>query len=341
MPTVTPTTNYLDYAGLQKYDELIKQYIGDQADTTSLHTVKEDADARKIYFYKEAEADITDTTTPAYTIDYSDIDTAIGDVSTLTTTTTDLTGAVNELDAEIGDMSIITVETAEGVKATTVVAAANKLQSEVDDINTAIGEAPDADEGIAGSGMKKDIADLQEAVENAEAAGKVTMEEISTGLDTGVLKKYDFYQGVTAEDTAEQKAAKKIGSINLAKDLVVTAGEVVVIDDENPVEGQANGTYLKLTIANQDAPVYINVADLANDFTVEEDATSVQLTIGDDREISAVLVDDAVTTAKIADSNVTADKLADSVLEQFPGIIPLEGENSIAKLFETASDPTP
>ena len=56
-----------------------------------------------------------------------------------------------------------------------------------------------------------------------------------------------------------------IGTINHPKDMVVTAGEVIVATDE---EGLTKGEkYLKLTIANQDAPVYIAVTDLVDVYT--------------------------------------------------------------------------
>lgn len=50
--------------------------------------------------------------------------------------------------------------------------------------------------------------------------------------------------------------------IDIAKDLVVTSGEVV----KNP-DAQHVGTFLKLVIAGQDEPIYINVADLAQVYT--------------------------------------------------------------------------
>ena len=103
---------------------------------------------------------------------------------------------------------------------------------------------------------------------------------------------------------------------------MVTAGEVVV----DP-EGQTAGTYVKLTIANQETPIYINVADLVDAYTAQANASQVQLVISDTNEISATIVagsvgttelaDNAVNTAKIADANVTAAKLADDAKALF------------------------
>lgn len=149
------------------------------------------------------------------------------------------------------------------------------------------------------------INEVSDAVTNAANGAKVT---VTTDTTTeGYLKTYTIKQGDT-----------EISKIDIPKDLVVTAGEVVV----NP-DGQTAGTYVKLTIANQDAPIYINVADLVDAYTAQADATQIQLAISDTNEISATIVagsvgttelaDSAVTTAKIADKNVTLAKLEDSV----------------------------
>lgn len=148
---------------------------------------------------------------------------------------------------------------------------------------------------------------IDEAVAEAEDDSEITLVEAQTPT-TGYLKTYELYQGGNA-------AANLVGKIDIPKDLVVTSGEIVV----NPT-GQPAGTYLKLTIANQTTPVYINVADLADVYTAQQSAAQVQLAISATNEISATIVagsvtatelaSNAVTTAKIADGAVTADKVA-------------------------------
>lgn len=148
-----------------------------------------------------------------------------------------------------------------------------------------------------------------DAIEDAVDGAKVS---ISTDTTTeGYLKTYTIKQGEA-----------EIGKIDIAKDLVVTSGEVVV----DP-EGQAAGTYVKLTIANQEAPVYINVKDLCDVYTVQASAAQIQVAISETNEISATIVagsvgtaelaDSGVTTAKIADANVTLAKLADDAKNAF------------------------
>lgn len=112
-------------------------------------------------------------------------------------------------------------------------------------------------------------------------------------------KVYTFYQGGTTE-------AHKIGVINTPKELVVKSGQVVV----NPT-GQPAGTYIELTIQNQDAPLYINVADLVDVYTAQAGAMEVQLAISANNEISAAIV--AVNGSKITDGTVAMRKLESSV----------------------------
>ena len=81
--------------------------------------------------------------------------------------------------------------------------------------------------------------------QNAINAGKVAIAEAAGSGD--ILKTYTFTQN-----------GAEIGRINLAKDLVVSGGEIV---EKEGVK------YLSLSIANQEAPVEIPVADLVDVYT--------------------------------------------------------------------------
>lgn len=159
------------------------------------------------------------------------------------------------------------------------------------------------------------LATVKEYVDNAINKGGsgsvVTIKEISTGLASDILKSYEFYQGDASV------ASNKIGTINLAKDLVVTSGEVVDIA-ANTVEKTpetslgagdqtyyAEGTYIKLTIANQTEPIYIDVKDLCDIYTakssvdVANDGDEVQVAISGTNEVSATLVDGTIAKSKL------------------------------------------
>lgn len=111
-------------------------------------------------------------------------------------------------------------------------------------------------------------ADKTEAIN----AGKVSIAEAAGTGD--ILKTYTFTQN-----------GETIGTINLAKDLVVSGGEVIEKDGVK---------YLQLTIANQEAPVEIPVADLVDVYT-----GSTYIAISESNEISVKFADlDAALAAE-------------------------------------------
>ena len=118
------------------------------------------------------------------------------------------------------------------------------------------------------TGETKTLGALESRIDNLTTDSEVTI--IDSATTGGYLKSYTFMQG-----------GNPIGVIDIPKDLVVTSGEIV----ENP-EGQPEGKYLKLTIANQAEPVYINVADLADVYTAGNG-----ITISNTNEVAAKVVE--------------------------------------------------
>lgn len=99
---------------------------------------------------------------------------------------------------------------------------------------------------------------LEELYSQSGAGSKVTVEE-AVGTEAGVLKVYTVKQGGT-----------EVGKINIPKDLVVTSGSVVKgtwAGDTFTESESGKGTALKLVIANQTNPIYINTLDLVKDHT--------------------------------------------------------------------------
>ena len=100
---------------------------------------------------------------------------------------------------------------------------------------------------------------------------KVTLESVD-GTD-GILKVYTIKQGI-----------REVGKINIPKDLVVQSGSVVKGTWQGGTfteNTSGKGTALKLVIANQEAPVYINTLDLVKDHTAGNG-----IAISDTNEIS-------------------------------------------------------
>jgi len=240
---------YLNLAGLQKYDELIKQYIG-TADAKAIKYGKIENGILKLY---KAE-NPTEGATP----DFS-----------LTLPTADLSAL--ETKAHAGDIPA-------GATATTI------------------------------TGYAAEVANAAELA--AKTASAVTISQ--NGLT------YTIKQGGDA-------AANVIGTINIPADMVVTAGVVETYTAGNLPSGVTEpGTYIKLTVANAtNDKIYIKVTDLVDVYTAQQNAAQVQVTIDQNKVVSAAIVagsigatelaTDAVETVKIKDANVTKAKLAATV----------------------------
>ena len=127
--------------------------------------------------------------------------------------------------------------------------------------------------------------------------------EVKAAPNDGYLKTYQFTYGTGS--TFE---------IDIPKDLVVTAGEIIVVNSSSPVSGLTDGTYLKLTIANQTEPVYIDVKDLCDVYTGKAVTDGVSVTISDTNEISATLVGKAVSESNLDDNLANKINGLDSAL---------------------------
>lgn len=127
--------------------------------------------------------------------------------------------------------------------------------------------------------------------------------EVKAVPNNGYLKTYQFTYGTGT--TFE---------IDIPKDLVVESGEVIVVTDEAPVSGLTNGTYLKLVIANQTNPIYINVKDLCDVYTGKTVTDGVSIIVSGTNEISAALVGKAVSESNLDDNLANKINGLDSAL---------------------------
>lgn len=133
-------------------------------------------------------------------------------------------------------------------------------------------------------------APIATAKAEAISAGAVTMSE-SAGTGN-ILKTYTFSQN-----------GAEIGKINIAKDLVVTGGEIV---EESGVK------YLSLSIANQEVPVKIAVTDLVDVYTA-----GAYISISDSNEVSVKFSElDAALIAESAQVGAAIKANADAVIAE-------------------------
>lgn len=156
----------------------------------------------------------------------------------------------------------------------------------------------DADGKYTAENVEGVLGEIATKIENNATAGEVTLTTATSEEATaaGYAAVYTINQG-----------GKEVGKINIAKDMVATKGEIVNAD----ADGNA-GTFIKLTIANNDTPVYINVASLIEYNAVSNtDGAEVTLTESEDHVISATLAH--VAGSKIDDGTVAKAKLDTTV----------------------------
>lgn len=230
-------------------------------------------------------------------------------VDALETHKTDFEAKVNTLVGEDASKSVRTIAAEEAAKKDAAIKeakdAADAAQADVDAVEEDLGSVDSlATESKTVVGAINEVLATVGA-NNTAAAVTMTTETTTAGM----AKSYTIKQGTAT-----------VGVIDIPKDMVVESGEVVV----NP-EGQAEGTYIKLVLANAtNDELFVNVGSLVDIYKAKQNAAQVQLAIDSStREVSASIVAgsitatelaaNAVTTEKIADANITKAKLSSAV----------------------------
>ena len=271
-------------------------------------TVAEDSDFLSVAT-SATENGVTYTISTSGIASASDLQTVSGNLETVSGNLDTVSGKANTNAAKIASATT-------GYTAGTDQFATAVTQS--DGKITAVGFAqPNASGVTFESGSIISSSTVQDAIEevyNKSVSGLKVVVSALTTPNSGYLKTYDVLQG-----------GQSVGQIDIPKDLVVTSGSVEVgtwNGNTFTPDPQGTGHALKLVIANQDDPVYINVADLADAYSGIT-GTTVAVRVSD-YEISAEVINEsidatklasgAVTTAKIADSAVATAKIADSAV---------------------------
>ena len=144
------------------------------------------------------------------------------------------------------------------------------------------------------------VSAINEVRASIEAGGTGSVVTVTESTPSGYAKSYTIKQG-----------SSTVGVINIPKDMVVSSGDV----ETNP-DGQPQGTYLVLTLANATSDkVYINVGKLVDLYTAKQAAAQVQLSINPvTREISASIVAGSIGSTELAANAVTLAKIADGAV---------------------------
>lgn len=212
--------------------------------------------------------------------------------------TTKVLTIVNQAGENI-ELNFADVASAEGVN--------SLLQTLRDDLNTKL--AKPATNGTVGQVLRlKDSSGNTEWYSLPAATDySITIDSSEAGTQTGYLKSYHIAQN-----------GVEIGIINIPKDLVVTSGSCVAgtwSGNTFTESSSGKGHAIKLVIANQTDPVYINVADLVDLYTAQQNATQVQIAISNDNVISATIVNGSITTDSLDSSLKTALGKANSAVQ--------------------------
>ena len=184
----------------------------------------------------------------------------------------DLTGRVRTLETNVSknteDIKTVKATADKAVVANTAITAATDFSVVKYDAKGLVTEGK-----VLTAAEVPGLSALETKVNNIGVAAKET-------ANAGYLKSYTF----TGPDGTPV-------DIDIPKDLVVTKGEIVK---------EGKNTFIQLTIANQDAPVKINVKDLVDVYTAQANAAQVQLAISGTNEISATIKPGSIAKADLA-----------------------------------------
>lgn len=242
---------------------------------------------------------------------------------------------------EAGTLVKLAQTTASGDLATDV----SNLQTKVDDLTEKVGAAKEGETPASGLFALIDevkalaegkVASIAAGDNSITIAGDATAPTVAVkvsaaegnalSLATDGLKveipeiKVPVYSLAKDEAAAEgdiatyhlTKDGKNEGvAINIPKDLVVTSGSIVEIEDghipEDAPEGTVAGTYIKLVLANSAKPIYINVGSLIEYVTGGSDENdAIQINVSSDTH---------KVTASVKAGSLTKTMLASDVQE--------------------------
>ena len=193
-----------------------------------------------------------------------------------------------------------------------------KLETTTNENKTAIAAVKaTADKAVVANGAITKATDF--SLVKYDAKGLVTEGKVLTAAEVPGLSalqtKVDKI-GIATKETANAGFLKsytftgsdgKTVDIDIPKDLVVTKGEIVK---------EGADTFIQLTIANQAAPVKINVKDLVDVYTAQAKASKVQLTISNTNEIKADIVAKSIVKGDLADAVQASLTKADAAAPQ-------------------------
>lgn len=343
------TKNYLDLTGLQKYDELIKEYIGTE-DAKSIKSLTRVGNT--VNFFKTADA----SGTAAYTVDIPDVSGFMDKIASATgskVVASTSAGQVVESSLSVSDVATknyadTAAQTAADGKDEAIAAAkkaGDDAQSDVDALEQLVGELPDGATATTVVGYAEEVADavagdlqaLDQSLATVAKSGssadvsydnttsgltstnvKAAIDELAEASAGGVASKTIYL----ADESAGQSAYAKVYGIYQGSDSSdmtknVSVGKInipldKVVKSASLVteDDQGNeGYFLKLEFQNDAGIVYVDLTVLADVYSGVT-GSEVAVTV-DGYNISASIVE--VNGSKLTAESVAKGKLATAV----------------------------
>lgn len=257
---------YLDYAGLQEYDRLLKIYV-DSVKTKGIKTVLWDEDAEVIKFYKDPNAVVADKADFEVSVSSADVQTLqtrVGITKTLNAyqTKDNLTEIVNVLTADdttAGSVLKIVTDAIEGLKT-------------LADVSIA---AVDADGVVTISSLKEVDGVIQKGdstdVTLAKVATTAKAEDITVAAASGTDTETSVAWSVSA-GTA-QSAIEQLAKENAIEDAAIATNKANI--DKLNGEVTADGSVLKMIKDNAKDATYDSSYTLAEKIAAVSSAAEI------------------------------------------------------------------
>ena len=150
-------------------------------------------------------------------------------------------------------------------------------------------------EGIPENTVADCISYLYSYISDTYSKVPVTVEEANGASGSDTLKSYTFYQGLTGQESAAQKEAKRITTVNIPKDYVVKSATVETVEtaDVPYVGAEVGDKYIDFVINTKDGSgsgtaqhIYIPFKDLMHPISGSV-GTEVTVAVDSNNQISA------------------------------------------------------
>lgn len=239
-----------------------------------------------------------------------------------TTASGDLASDVANLQTQVGNLTkAVGSAAAEGTEASGLY----KLIADVEAVAKARLESVEAGDNsitIAGSATKPSVAvKVSKAEGNALSLAddglKVTIPEVKVPAYS-LVKDKAAADGDIATYHLTKDGVNEGVAINIPKDLVVSSGSVVELEDGALPDGvTVAGTYIKLVLANSAKPIYINVGSLIEYVTGGSDENdAIQINVSSDtHKVTASVKKGSLTKEMLAADVVASLGKADSAVQ--------------------------